>query len=187
MAVSKTSICNSALVKVGAERISSITQDTKRAIILNAIYDQVRDSVLRAHRWNFAIKRVALAPTAAVPAFGYNFEYDLPNDCLRLLDTDPDDIDFVIEERKIRTDEPTLDVLYIFQNIDESSWDSCFAEAMAWRLASEISYNLTQSSTVAAFCDKKYKEVLAEARSMDGAEGPLKGIEADTWTGSRRQ
>lgn len=187
MSVSKVSVCNSALIKVGAERISSITQDTKRAILLNAIYDQVRDAVLRAHRWNFALKRTTLTPTSDTPEWGYDYEYDVPNDCLRVLDVDPDDIEFVVEGGKIRTDESSLDVLYVQRQDDESEWDPCFAEAVACRLACEIAYNLTQSATLVAQCEQKYKAVLAEARSMDGAEGVLKILEADDWTLSRRR
>lgn len=187
MSVSKVSICNSALIKVGAERISSITQDTKSARILNALWDQVRDSVLRAHKWNFATKRVTLSPTSDSPDFGYDYVYDQPNDCLRVLNTFPDSIDFVVEGRKILTDEETLDVLYICRHESEADWDSCFAEAMAWRLASEIAYNLTESNTLAVNCDKKYREVLAEARSMDGTEGTTEAIVSDDWTMARRR
>ncbi len=53
-------IVNLALVQIGADRITSLTQETKNAREANAIYDLVRDATLRAHPWNFAIKRVAL-------------------------------------------------------------------------------------------------------------------------------
>lgn len=189
MSVSQVSVCNSALVKVGAERISSIDENTKRAIILKAIYDTTRDAVLRAHPWHFATKRETLVPTATTPAFGYQYEYDLPNDCLKVIDCEVlsrEDIDFQVESRKIRTDWNEINILYVFQQTDESEWDSCFAEAMAWALAGQIAYNLTQSITLAQSCEQKYRAVLAEARSMNGTEGVLKGLIADDWTNSRR-
>lgn len=187
MAVSQISICNSALGKVGAERISSIGQSVKSAELLNAIWDQVRDSVLRAHPWNFAIKRVTLAPNSTTPDFGYDFQYDKPNDCLRILDPDPDDVDFQIEGDQILTDEATLDLRYIWRNEDESEWDSCFAEAFAWRLAREIAYSLTQSAALVTACDASYKEALQEARTMDGMEGTIQVDEVSTWTDSRKR
>lgn len=190
MSVSKLSVCNSALVKVGADRISSITQDVKRATLLNAVYDEVRDAVLRAHPWNFAVVRASLTPTSTTPEFGYDFQYDEPNDCLRLLNVyvdDSDDIDWVSEQRKILTDESAIDVKYIFRQDDESEWDACFAEAMAWRLAKEVAYNLTQSVTLAQMCEKEYGMVLAEARSMDGSEGVPPPVEIDTWTLARKR
>lgn len=187
MAVSQVSICNSALIKVGADTISSITQETKSARLLNAIWSQVSDAVLRAHPWNFAIKRVTLAPNATTPDWGYDYQYDLPNDLLRLLDVEPHNIDYVVEgNRQILTDETELDVLYIYRNTDPSSWDPLFAEALAWKLGETIGYALTQSSKVVELCRESYRQALAEARSMDGAEGIIKGLEADTWTDARR-
>lgn len=186
MAVTQTKICNLALIRVGAERISSISQDTKSAILLNAIYEQCRDDVLRAHPWNFAIKRDELAPTGSEPAYEYDYEYDLPNDCLRVLTPDSNDIDYVIEDSKILTDESTLNISYIYRNENESSWDSNFASALAWKLASEVAYALTQSLKLKESCEKSYEKALREARTMDGAEGVLKGLEAVDWTNARR-
>lgn len=186
MPVTVVSVCNSALVKVGADRISSITQDTKSAKILNAIFNTVRDDVLRAHRWNFAMTRATLAPTGTEPDFEYDYQYDLPSDCLRIVETYPDDIDFVVEGRTILSNESELSVVYIRRNEDPASWDSCFAEALAWRLAREVAYNLTQSNALVKQCDDAYKAQLAEARSIDGAEGIIKGLEADVWTRARR-
>jgi hypothetical protein len=192
VAVDQVSICNSALIKVGAARISSITQDRREAVLLNALWDQQRDYVLRAHKWNFATKRVTLAPTSDEPEFGYDYEYELPTDCLRFLATDPDDIDYVVEangdgdSRVLRTNESSIDGLYIFRCDNISMWDSCFVEALAWKLAAEIAYPLTQSMTLSDSCFKKYMSILSEARSIDGAEGIMRDLVADTWTNARR-
>lgn len=186
MTVSQVSVCNSALVKVGADRISSIDQDCKRAILLKAIYDTTRDAVLRAHPWKFATKRVSLVPNSSVPAWGYSYQYDEPNDYLGIVETHPDDIHFVTENGQILTNEPNLNIKYIFRQTDESSWDACFAEAMAWRLATDIAYALTQSITLAQACETKYKSVIAEARWSDSLQNSTKGLEADVWTRARR-
>lgn len=186
MAVTKTGICNLALIRIGSDRISDITQNTKSAVLLNSIYDMVRDDVLRAHKWNFATKRTTLAATAITPDWGYSHEFDLPNDCLRLLETSPDELDYVVEKRKIRANRDRLDVLYIYSNADESEWDSCFASAFAWKLAEQLAYSMTQSASLVQLCAAGYKAALAEARSMDGSEGQIKGLEIEEWTSSRR-
>ena len=41
-------ICNLALTKLGAARITSLTDDTKQARALNAIYEATRDAELAA-------------------------------------------------------------------------------------------------------------------------------------------
>lgn len=181
MPVTQVSVCNSALVKVGADRISSITQNTKSAILLNAIFNQTRDNVLRAHPWNFAMKRATLAPTSTTPEFEWDYQYDKPSDMLRVWETYPDDIPHIIEGEKILTDESSLDVRYIYRQDDPATWDACFAEALAWNLAEQIALALTGSLNIQKACADGYKRALAEARSMDGMEGAIKGLEIDDW------
>lgn len=187
MAVTEVGIANSALVKVGGDVIQSLTQDIKQARLINTIFPFHRDNVLRAHPWNFAVRRVTINPNGVVPDSEFDFTYDIPADCLRVLNT-PDNasIQWVVEEnRTLLTNESTLKIRYIFRNTDPTTWDSCFAEAFAWRLASEIAFNLSDNESLSEKCLKRYKEVLAEARSMDGAEGKIPGLIADTWTKRR--
>lgn len=186
MAVSQVSICNSALIKIGADVISSITQETRTARLLNAVWNQVSDAVLRDHRWNFAVKRVTLAPNGTTPDWGYDYQYDIPNDSLRILDVDPDDIEYVIEGSKILSDESELDILYIYRNTDPSSWDAMFAEALAWKLAETIAYAVTQSKSLVDSCRDSYKAAIANARFVDGSEGTPKVLVADVWSNARK-
>lgn len=191
MPVSEISICNSALIKIGADVISALSQDTKSARCLNAVFDQVRDEVLRSHPWNFAITRSSLTPTANTPVYEYDYEYSLPSDCLRVLGFDVDDDyetpEYVIEDGKILSNYSEMKLRYVYRNEDPSSWDPMFAEALAWRLAQQVAYALTQSASVVAYAAAGYERALAFARSTDGSEGTLKGLIADSWTTSRRR
>ncbi len=186
MSVTQLSILNTALTRCGEPRISSLSQDTPSAIALNAIYDLARDTVMAAHPWNFAIKRDLLAPNATEPDFEYAYQYDKPADMLRLLTSDTVDADFVIEGDQILSDESELYVRYIYRNEDESSWSPGYASALAWYLAREVCYLLKQNSSLWAGCDAAYKSSLSEARSIDGAEGTMKGLSATSWTNARR-
>jgi hypothetical protein len=67
---SETSICNSALTRIGAARITSLTDDSKQARACTASYALMRDEVLRSHPWNSAISRASVASLADAPAFG---------------------------------------------------------------------------------------------------------------------
>lgn len=187
--VSEVSVCNSALAKIGADRITALTDGTKAAIILNELFEQIRDEVLRSHPWNFAKKRVELTQDATTPAFGYAYRYALPSDCLRVLATEYDDTEYVIESdsgiRYILTDEDTMKILYIQRITDPTMWDAMFCEALAWRLAESVVYALTQSSSLLEQVRNGYKDSIKFARSMNGQEGTLKGIVADTWTNAR--
>lgn len=187
MAVTQVKICNNALIECGADRISSITQDTKSAILLNAVYEQVRDQVLADHPWNFAIKRATLAPTSDEPEFEYDYEYDIPSDCLKVWDLYPGDIAFVCEgNRKLLCNESEIDCIYIYRNEDESSWSHNFAEAFSLALAAKIAFALTGSLPLRESLEKRYKNYLAQARSTDGSEGVINGLSATDWTDARR-
>lgn len=218
-------IVNSALLKLGDARISSITQQTKSAIHANAIWDQIRDCVLRAHPWHFAKKRTRLYPAAArppieggysiysppwvpqienqveptippqpqfpsagAPVWGYRFSYTLPADWIRPLETrGPDLSAFVIENSQLLSDCEMLDIAYIYRNVDPSTWDACFCEAMAWRLANEMAYNLTANIQLIQATLAGYKLQLAEARAMNGMEdNNFPALEATTWTDARK-
>ena len=54
-------ICNSALLQLGAQAITSLTENSKNARLCNARFNTVRDSVFRSHPWNSLIKRQKLA------------------------------------------------------------------------------------------------------------------------------
>lgn len=183
--VTQIEICNSALLKVGADVISDIEADDRTAVVCNTLWNSVRDQVLREHPWHFAVKRAVLAPTGTTPLFEYAYAYDLPNDCIRMLGMDDPDIDWIVESGQILSNETTLNAHYIFRCEDESLWDPSFGEAFSWKLAEQICYALTQSLPLKQEMTKGYKEQLAMARSMNGVEGIMKGLIADTWSQER--
>ncbi len=189
-------ICNQALVKVGANIIQDITENTRTAQILNSIYNQVRDEVLRDHPWRFATKRVVLQPNGQVPLFDFQFTYDLPNDFLRIIEIFPDWQRFIREGNQILADDTSASVVnapaqggfclrYIWMNYSESNWPQDFANAFAIKLAFYISYSLTQSLALKQDLQKDYERCMAEVRFTSGTEGTIKGLEADMWSNSR--
>src|SRR5690348_7455685 len=85
MAVSDVSIANLALQKLGAKRISSLSQDHPNARSMNAAYERTRNAELRRYDWSFAIKRDSVAADGDGPVWGDWNRYSLPNDFNRLL------------------------------------------------------------------------------------------------------
>jgi hypothetical protein len=186
MSISVASVCNIALVECGADRISSIDESKHSAIVCKAVFEALRNEVLRSHPWNFAVKRATLSPSATTPDWGYDYQFDIPSDCLRVLNMDDETIIWEREGTVILSDEATLNVRYIYLVDDPSLWDSMFATCLGLRLGSAIAYALTQSSTLADALLKRYTMLLPLARSMDGAEGIMSRLTADEWTGARR-
>jgi hypothetical protein len=184
---SEVQICNVALSKLGESPIIALTEDSKAGRACNLIYTDTRDNLLRAHPWNFAVRRASLARLTTIPAYGFAYEYQLPTGCLKVLSMDPegDDIKFKVEGRKVLTDEAPANLLYIIRVTDSTQFDTLFTEVLSAKLSAELAVTLTDSINLADFLHQKYENALSEARGMDAQEGTPDNIIADTWIASR--
>lgn len=174
--------CNSALQRVGASTIMSLSDNSPEARACSIAYDSNRRDEMRRHPWNFAITRAVLAPDAIAPAFDYTYQFTLPTDCLRVLRSDYYGSDWVIEGRKILTnyDNP-LYLRYIADIIDPTQWDGTFYNVVTGALAIDICERLTQSNTKKELLVKQYQDDVRVARRMNAFEsGPEDGPN-DSW------
>ena len=186
LTTTEVSICNSALIKVGAERITSLSDTNKRAQLCDEQYDKIRDEVLRSHPWNFAIKRVELTSTGTTPAFGYDYEYTIPTDVLRILSLHDNTIKWRVEaNRKLLSDSATVKIEYIAQITAAAEYDSYFAEALALRLAAELAYPLVQSIRLQENLMQRFEMHIRNARSFDAQEGTPWDLTDDGWIETR--
>jgi hypothetical protein len=188
----EVSICSNALRRLGDDPITSLTDDTERARLCNAFYQDSRDLVLRSHPWNFAITRASLAQLSDTPAYGYNYMYALPTDpyCLRVLEMEYADFIFKIENdatngRVLVTDESTAKILYIARITNPTLFDSMFVETLTSKLAADLAYPITGSVQLQGQMEKMYRDKLSEARSVDGMEGFVDDLVSTTFTDFR--
>ncbi len=194
-------IANYALNILGASTISSLSDDTKAARIINQRYDSIRDAVFRAHPWNGLISRAELAKISSAPTYGYANQYTLPTEpyCLRVLEfsngslsypqdnmmTNSGGPSFVIEGRKLLTDEGTAKIKYIARITDPNEYDAGLIETLAAYLASEICYAVTGSTSMVQITYSKYEQVMRNARHTDATEGATTRLEASDFIESR--
>jgi hypothetical protein len=170
---SEVDIINSAMNMIGASNIISRGEDSKAARVSNQRYDSIRDAVLRSHSWNCAVTRVSLAADSDTPAFDWAYQFTLPTDpfCLRVLRLDHLDIDHRVEGRKIVTDESTINLVYIARITDPNVFDTLLVEAISARLAADVSFTLSQSTSLTQSMYALYDTKLKEARFVDATEG----------------
>ena len=194
-------IANFALISIGATQITALDENSKPARVINQKYASVRDTVFRAHPWNCLIKRVELAQETEAPAFGYSKQYALPTDpyCLRVLEFSNGSLNyprdnmfnntggpvFVIEGRKLVTDEGTAKIKYIGRVTDPNEYDANLTDTLAARLAFEICYAITGSSSMVQLTSAMYDSKLSEARFTDGTEGAPQKLETSDFIESR--
>ena len=172
---SEVGVANIALSHMGQKHISSLDESNESARVLNARFDDVRDSVLRAAPWNFAEARASLPKLAAAPAWGYDNQYQLPTDCLFAREIeDGEELNLVwkVEGRKILTDEGApLNILYTARIEDPNEWDVLFIAALGARLAFETAEQITKSAGLKKVLWDTYIRVYVEATGIDGQEG----------------
>lgn len=177
MAVSQEQVCNLALLKLGADTITTITEDTKMGRLCNTLFVLLRDEMLRQHPWNFAMGRAQLvANTLDAPDFEFKYFYALPDDYLRLIRIYNDRCRFKLEGGNILTDSSTLDIIYIQQMDDPTDWDPLFREAFATRLAAELAVSVTGSNTLQQSLMAEYEHKLQKAKTVDAQENYSDGF-----------
>lgn len=169
--LSEVHICNLALIKIGQPRINSLSDNTKSALLLNEIFETIRDEVLADHPWNFAIKRAEFSQLVTTPAYEYAYEYQIPSDCLRVWRPEDENIEFREEDGKIVTNEGTFRCQYIARVTNVAKFSHAFAQALAFRLAAEVAYAIVNSAQLQQTMMLAYKERLATARSNDAQTG----------------
>lgn len=166
------SICSNALMMLGDTPISSFDDGTDRARLASNIWPTARDYVLRRHPWNCAIKREILNPDETPPAFDYAYQFTLPGDFLRVLSIgeEGDRIPYKVEGRKILCDEPALLLRYIWLNDNPATWDSLLVWGMTQVMRAVFAYGITQSTSLEQLVETVMRDVLKQARAVDGQE-----------------
>ena len=196
---SQVEIANRALTKIGEARILSLSDDVEAARVIDAQWDIVRDAELRARNWNFSITRASLPALVAAPSWGFDRQFQLPSDCLRVLQVgeffpgpsmsdyrNASEAAWQIEGGKILSDEAApLKIRYVARIEDTGSWDALFVEAFACRLAVEICERITQSNTKRQLAWDEYKEAVRMAVRADAIENPPEPMPDDSWMLSR--
>jgi hypothetical protein len=182
---STVEIANNALQKLGAEAISSLSDNSDRARAISRIYAQELRAELRAHPWNCAIKRVQLAALEDAPAFGPAYQYQLPSDCVRIL-TSVLVTDWQIEGRKLLTDDPgPLDLRYVYELTDPNEMDPLLIDAFSSRLAWKVATRVVDSNTMTAAARQMYMDTLGAARKANAFENISAEPPEDSWLTAR--
>jgi hypothetical protein len=183
---SDISIANRALQELGDEPITSLSDGNTRARAVNVAFEPARQAELRAHPWNFAVRRASLAASATAPAFGPSNAFPLPSDFLKLLPPDEaenyNSRDWIIEGRSVLTyDSAPLEIRYIADITDANTMDSLFREALALRIADALCEKLTQSNTKREAIAAKYVRTIREARRANAFDNVPKTAAEDSW------
>lgn len=185
-----TGICNGALAKIGAARITGLAEGSRNASLCAELYDKCRDDLLRAHSWNFAAARAKLARAAAAPAFGPAHAYVLPADWIRCVTAHGDEAGqtvllYRIEGDRLLSDAEDVYLRYVRQVADANLMPADFREALACLLARELAVPIAQSNTLEEKLEARFRTRLRRARTTDGLEDHPEPLPLGAWAAVR--
>lgn len=172
-ATSWVHICNIALSRIGTASISDLTDGSNQnAFYCNQLLPRAVEDVLGDYDWNCSRKRVSIAADSDAPAFGYDYQYTLPTDYLRIIEVDTGDEEYTIESGKILTDSETLNLIYIARPESPALLSSGVRNAIAKMLAFLLTTPFTSNENLAVRVGNEAQIAIERAKIADAQEYP---------------
>lgn len=185
---SETELFNKALRLLGQSRLLSTTDNSPVASACNDCYPSDRDAVLRAHPWNCAIARESLSmlsdEAVEVGTEGVTV-WQLPADCLRVLDVEADCDLWRVEGDTIVCDATSVAIRYVRRIENVNEFDALLVEAVATKLASSIAIAVTGDSQKVSQMTQLHQMAMNEARYIDAVERRRDSHAANTYRNAR--
>lgn len=166
----KTDLCNQALSLIGADSITSFEENTSTARRMRTVYDSSRKALLRLHPFQCSTKRIKLNPISTQPEFEYSYQFQLPDDLIRIINANTED--YVVETDKLLSNSNQLNLVYVFDNKNEETYDSLFIECLVLYLAYKISKPITGSQGTADSYYMQCQELIKQAKAVQAQEIP---------------
>jgi len=188
MANAKINMINRMLIKIGDKTLSSLGVDAKSQRLAEEIYDSIVDEVFALDiPYKFATSRAQLTQHADAPAFGYDYQYKLPNDCVRIIETVNVDSRLVhyeyrrevycytsggrtVQDDVILCDQEYVYVKYIVKRTSPEIWPPWFRSLVILKGAIDLCPPIAQHDYRKLSLQKDLDAAMDEARAANGAE-----------------
>jgi len=177
---------------IGADRITSLDDDSTQANLCKLNYETIRDTVLESREWTFAVKRFTLLPTGETPEFNWGQAFELPTEVLRVLSVERESVvgsneltsnfieheqmNWVREGSEILADWDSISMRAVIRITDTAKFSPSFVHALAARIAADLCIPITRSKTLQQQMFVLYGAKLDDAASLDGMQGRSKRI-----------
>ena len=157
MALTDGQICSIALQRIGQRQVvDDLNENTSAARACKVYYAGAREALLASFPWPWATRRSVLAATAATAPTGWGYAYVMPADCAvaryvypGTRNPSPDQrVPFARElgddalgnptVRLLLTDLSPATLVYTALVTNSTLFPPLFADALAWRMASDL-------------------------------------------------
>ena len=178
---SAANICSQALISLGDQTINALDDSSDRSRACTLLYPLVRNYAQAIRPWKCCITRVQLNPDAVAPIFGWATSYTVPSDFLRIVSDgeESNETDQYRMEagpdgklRLLTDDTGVLNLRYCKVNTDETAWPITLVMCMVAGMRAALAYNITQSGSLEQAIIQAIKEVVKEAKGIDGKDQP---------------
>ena len=189
MADSKFDICNKAMVLVGANTISSFTQNTTESKVASQLYEATLENLITRCRWRFASKQSQLSKNTTNPDARYESSYALPNDALVIhtVTVADDVIKYDRYGQNLFTDTTSSDIViadYTFQP-SESDFPPYFKQTLVFELASLFAGAIARNDQLSELYHKRGIAQLAIAKGLDAQAQTTRRMEVERFRNTR--
>lgn len=180
MALNDIGLCSRALIRLGANPITSFDHGTAESEIASALYAPVRDSLLSSYPWTFASAQSTLTKLNEAPEADYQNAFQLPNNFLRAISagqsTRARGINYRIVGDTLQTNANDIVLNYIYRP-EEEEFPPFFDMALITRLAAEFSIPVTESTSRTDALYQYAEREFARARQIDAQQDSPNAIE----------
>lgn len=185
---SRTALANRALDLVGKDTkldIDVATDAVAKNVQRN--FTPVFLRCLRKFDWPFAIKRLSLNPSGTTPVNEFSYQFDLPNDYVKLAGIDPWNIAYKMEGNSLLCNENAVTLKYVSSDCLSipANIDPDFAEYFAHELAVALTYKMTDSVQLRKELREASKALYAEATALLSQEGTDDPLPESPWITDR--
>lgn len=176
MATTDISIVNGGLVMVGADDITSFTDNTLEARLAKSIYTDTKQTLLQYYPWRFSLKQLDLGGAlVGEPLFTkWRYRYKLPSNTLRIIALENEE-DYEVFEDEVYTNASPCRIIYQFK-VTEPEMPSYFIRALQFHLARIFSISLQEDANKMKLFEQAADKETARARQIDSQQQPNPSI-----------
>ena len=166
-------ICNGALLLLGANRISSLVEESAESIACNQFYERTYRSLISIYGWKFCMKIKELAILTGVTPGDphYQYAYQLPTDLVWLQHILPNRQNYKVMGDQLHSPYKPLSIKYSYR-AKEELMPALFEQTLMYYLASEMSLAITEDSNKSQVLYLQYMDHLKRAKAVDAQQQP---------------
>ena len=188
---SKFDIANQGLVLVGANTITSFSENTTESKVASQLYETTLNTLLTRCRWRFATKQVQLSYDSTAPLGRWNSKHTLPADALIIHTISVSDniIQYDRYNTYIYSDADATDTVIAdyTSSVTESELPEYFIQSLVFELASLFAGAIARNDTLSELYNKRAATQLALAKNIDSQAQTTKRVDVNRFRDRRNR